>query len=76
MLQARVLSYLVDGWPILSIHNPGVLQARVLSYLVPAMAASVILNIPKFLEARHEVGAVVGCRVVGQGWPVNLQEMN
>ena len=29
-------------------------QARVLSYLVPAMIASVILNIPKFLEARLE----------------------
>ena len=29
-------------------------QARVLSYLVPAMLASVILNIPKFLEARLE----------------------
>ena len=29
-------------------------QARVLSYLVPAMVASVILNIPKFLEARLE----------------------
>ena len=41
------------GW--LAAHCFFLLQARVASYLLPSMLASILLNIPKFLEARLQV---------------------